>query len=142
MKKHIVLLGLFASLFLVAFTTNKTKEINTVTKKETVKIGGAYLTFAGEFGGDITLKKMNATNQLGVAGCASGSLITKFTLKVKRKNKRVQTISGTSHQLNKHIKSILEELEVGDTFQFSKVKAKLPNGRSVDVICRNFTVIA
>ena len=142
MKKHIVLLGLTASLFLVAFTTHKTRNINTVIENETVKIGGAYLTFAGEFGGEITLKEMSVTNQLGVAGCAAGSLITKFTLKVKRKNKRIQTITSTSHQLNKHIKSILKELEIGDSFEFSKVKAKLPTGGTVDVICRKFTVIS
>lgn len=142
MKKHIVLFGLITSLFLVAFTTNKELKNNTVTKNEVVKIGGAYLTFAGEFGGDITLKKMSATNQLGVSGCAAGSLITKFTLKVKRKNTRTKVITGTSHMLNKHMKSVLKALEIGDTFEFSRVRAKLPNGRSVDVVCRKFTVTA
>lgn len=142
MKKHIVLFGLIASLLLVSFTTNKEEKNNTLPQLEAIKIGGAYLTFAGEFGGDITLKKMSATNQLGVAGCAAGSLITKFTLKVKRKNKRTQTITGTSHQFNKHIKTVLEELKIGDSFEFSRVRAKLPSGGSVDVICRSFTVIA
>ena len=142
MKKQIVLFGLIASLFLVAFTTTKDKKNNTSIQNEVLKIGGAYLTFAGEFGGEITLEKMSATNQLGVAGCAAGSLITKFTLKVKRKNKRTQTITGTSHLLNKRIKSILKELKVGDSFEFNKVRAKLPTGGSVDVVCRNFTVIA
>lgn len=141
MKKHIVLLGLLAALFLVAFTTNKTDKTNSEIENPTIKIGGAYLTFAGAFGGEITLKKMSTTNKLGVAGCAAGSLITKFTLKIKRQHQRVQTFKGTSHLLNKQLKSVLKELKTGDTFEFSKVSAKLPTGSSVDVICRTFSVI-
>ena len=141
MKKHIVLFGLIAALFLVGFTTNETERSNIAVENATIKIGGAYLTFAGEFGGEITLKKMNATNKLGVAGCAAGSLITKFTLKIKRQHQRVQTFKGTSHLLNKQLKSVLKELKTGDTFEFSKVRAKLSTGSSVDVICRTFSVI-
>jgi len=141
MKKHIVLFGLIAALFLVAFTTNKEEQNSTVIENATVTIGGAYLTFAGEFGGEITLKKMSATNKLGVAGCATGSLITKFTVKIKRQHKRVQTIKGTSYLLNKQLKSVLKELEIGDTFEFIKVRAQLPTGGNVDVVCRKFRVI-
>jgi len=140
MKKHIILFSLIASLFLVAFTTNNTGKINTTIENEKVIIGGAYLTFAGEFGGEITLNKMSITNKLGVAGCASGSLITKFTLKIKRQHKRVLTYKGTSHLFNKQLTSILTELKAGDSFEFSKVRAKLPTGGSVDVVCRKFTV--
>lgn len=142
MKKNIVLFGLIAALFLVGFTTNKATKNNSAIESETLKVGGAYLTFAGEFGGDITLKKMSATNKLGVAGCAAGSLITKFTLKIKRQHKRVQTFQGTSHLLNKQLKSVLKELKTGDTFEFSKVRAKLSTGSSVDVVCRKFRVIS
>jgi len=141
MKKHIVLFGFIASLFLVAFTTNKTDKTNSEIESAAIKIGGAYLTFAGEFGGEITLKKMSATNKLGVAGCAAGSLITTFTLKIKRQHKRAKTFKGTSHLLNKRLKSTLKELKIGDTFEFSEVSAKLPTGKSVHVICRKFTVI-
>ena len=142
MKKHIVLFGLIASLFLVAFTTNKNEQNNTNLQSETIKVGGAYLTFAGEFGGEISLKEMSTTTRIGVAGCASGSLITKFTIKVKRKNKRMLTYKGTSHLLNKQLKSVLKELEVGDSFEFSKVRARLPTGGSVAVICRKFKVVS
>ncbi len=141
MKKHIVLFGLIAALFLVAFTTNKGEKNNIAVENEALKIGGAYLTFAGEFGGEITLKKISATNKLGVAGCAAGSLITKFTLKIKRQHQRVATFKGTSHLLNKQLISVLKELKTGDTFEFSKVSAKLPTGSSVDVVCRTFRVI-
>ena len=142
MKKHIVLFGLIASLFLVAFTTNKDVKNNTNLQNETIKLGGAYLTFAGEFGGEISLKKMSTTSRIGVAGCASGSLITKFTIKVKRKNRRTLTYKGTSHLLNKQLKSVLKQLEVGDSFEFSKVRAKLPTGGSVSVVCRKFQVVS
>jgi len=141
MKKNIVLFGLIAALFLVGFTTNKAAKNNSVIENSALKVGGAYLTFAGEFGGEITLKKMSATNKLGVAGCAAGSLITKFTLKIKRQHQRVETFKGTSHLLNKHLKSVLKELKTGDTFEFSKVRAKLSTGSSVNVVCRTFSVI-
>ena len=141
MKKNIVLFGLIAALFLVGFTTNKATKNNSAIENSALNVGGAYLTFAGEFGGEITLKKMSATNKLGVAGCAAGSLITKFTLKIKRQHKRVQTFKGTSHLLNKQLKSVLKELKTGDTFEFSKVRAKLSTGSSVDVVCRTFRVI-
>ncbi len=141
MKKHIVLFGLITALFLVAFTTNKTDKNNSAIERAAIKIGGAYLTFAGEFGGEITLERMSTTNKLGVAGCAAGSLITKFTLKIKRQHKRVQTFKGNSHLLNEQLKSVLKELKSGDTFAFSKVSAKLPTGNSVNVVCRTFRVI-
>ncbi|AXT20038.1 hypothetical protein D7030_02650 [Flavobacteriaceae bacterium AU392] len=144
MKKHIALFSLMASLFLVSFTTNKTDQNNTNTQttlNEAFKIGGAYLTFAGEFGGEVSLKKMSTTNKLGVAGCASGSLVTQFTLKVKSKNKKAQTLKGTSHLLNKQMKSVLKEMKIGDTFEFSNVKAQLPTGKTVNVLCRSFKVI-
>jgi len=141
MKKHIVLFGLISALFLVAFTTNKSDKNNSAIEIAAIKIGGAYLTFAGEFGGEITLERMSTTNKLGVAGCAAGSLITKFTLKIKRQHKRVETFKGTSHLLNEQLKSVLKELKSGDTFEFSKVSAKLPTGNSVNVVCRTFRVI-
>jgi hypothetical protein len=141
MKKHIVLFSFIVSLFLVAFTTNKSVVDDTSILSKNLKVGGAYLTFAGEFGGEITLKKIKATNMLGVAGCASGSLIKKFTVKIHRKNKRTQTFNGKSHLLTKQIKSALKEMKSGDTFQFSRVTARLPTGGIVDVTCRTFRVI-
>lgn len=141
MKKHIVLFSLIVSLFLVAFTTNKSVLKDTSFLNENVKAGGAYLTFAGEFGGEITLKEIEKTNMLGVAGCASGSLIKRFTVKIHRKNKRAQIFNGKSHLLSKQIKSALKEMKSGDTFQFSRVTAQLPTGGIVDVTCRTFRVV-
>lgn len=144
MKKQIVVFSLFASLFLVAFTTKSSSEIvktnkNVITNHQ--KIGGAYLTFAGKFGGSITEEKIKKVSSLGVDGCASGSLITRFTLKIKRKKQRTQVFKGKSHVLDNKVKTALKSLKIGETFEFSSVKARLPKGGMVDVFCKKFIVV-
>lgn len=144
MKKHLVLLSFTAYFFLVAFTTSESKKIehndNLTTLTKTSNIGGAYLTFAGKFGGDVNKKNLKTTNKLGVSGCASGSLITKFTLKIKRQKKKVLVFKGKSHLLSDNVKTVLQTLVSGDSFEFSQVTAQLPSGGKVRVVSRKFTV--
>jgi len=145
MKKHLVLVSLFASLFLVAFTTNdseKTEQNSLTIVKSTSKFGGAYLTFAGKFGGVVNKNHIKRTTKLGVDGCASGSLITKYTLKIKRQKKKTQVFEGKSHLLTNEIKTALMSLTSGDSFEFSRVTAQLPRGGGkIDVAAKTFLVV-
>lgn len=107
---------------------------------ESEMIGGAYLTFADKFGGTVTHKDLNRTNEIGVAGCAKGSKIFQFKLKVT-KNGKTTSYVGTSPKLTKKMLVKLRSLSKGDEFIFKKVKAYLPDGESeVDVWGKVFTV--
>jgi hypothetical protein len=129
-------IALFFTGGLFSFSTN---EINSATEPEI--IGGAYLTFADKFGGTVTHKDLNRTSEIGVAGCAKGSKIFQFKLKVT-KNGKTTTLEGTSPNLTKRMLTELRSLSKGDEFIFKKVKAYLPDGESeVDVWGKKFTVV-
>ena len=113
-------------------------ELNLSTEVEAA--GGAYLVFAGKFGGKLTKKAIAATNTLSVEGCAKGSVIYKFDLKVT-KNGRTQTFHGDSDELSTDMHKALKALEPGDEFVFKKVKARLPKDGTVDVWGKKFTVV-
>ncbi len=102
--------------------------------------GGAYLVFAGKFGGELTKKDIAATKALSVEGCAKGSVIYKFDLKVT-KNGKTKSYHGTSDELTREMHKALKELESGDEFTFKKVKARLPKEGTVDVWGKKFTVV-
>lgn len=145
MKKYLIVLGLFSSLFLVAFTTktsNELEQMNPTVLAENLKLGGAYLTFDGKFGGTVNKECIKKTTKLGVDGCASGSLIKEFTLVIKKQKKKSQFFKGKSHLLTDKMKVALQSLNVGDSFDFRNVTAQLPNrGGKIDVTSRRFTVI-
>ena len=114
---------------------------NTITNLESETIGGAYLTFADKFGGTVTQNDLRKTDEIGVAGCAKGSWIYTFNLKITKNGKRI-SYKGTSPQLTKEMLKQLRSLSKGDEFVFKKVKAYLPDGKSeVDVWGKKFTVV-
>ena len=111
------------------------------TEKISEKMGGAYAMFAGKFGGEVTQKDLKETKTIEIAGCASGSTITKYQLIIKKKGKKTVKIDGKSSQLNEEMRKELQALSAGDTFVFEYMKAKLPSGGTVDVWCKTFTVV-
>lgn len=121
---------------LFSFSTN---EIIPATESEI--IGGAYLTFADKFGGTVTYKDLNRTSEIGVAGCAKGSKIFQFKLKITKSGKTTSYV-GISPKLTKTMLADLRSLSKGDEFIFKKVKAYLPDGESeVDVWGKKFIVV-
>ncbi|HMR44563.1 MAG TPA: hypothetical protein PKC40_12050 [Saprospiraceae bacterium] len=103
--------------------------------------GGAYLVFAGKFGGDITRKEIESNTEVKVEGCAKGSRIFQFTLSIT-KNGRTTTLTNKSNLLTDEMNAQLKSLSKGDSFEFQQTKAYLPNGKDVvDVHGRKFVVV-
>ena len=103
-------------------------------------VGGAYLTFAGKFGGEISQEELASTTELGIEGCARGSRIYAFNLEIKSGGK-VKKVKGESYKLTHEVLKTLSELKAGDTFEFKEIKAHLPTGGKIDAIGRVFTVV-
>ncbi len=103
-------------------------------------LGGAYVTFAGKFGGEVTREDLRAYSSIGIAGCAAGSRILQFKLHVKANGKET-IFDGQSQILTDDMLKSLRALTKGDTFFFTDMRAKLPAGGKVDVIGRIFTVV-
>jgi hypothetical protein len=103
--------------------------------------GGAYVIFAGKFGGEITKKEITEHKSLKVDGCAVGSRIFKFTLDITHDGKTT-SLQTESDKLTKDMLTHLNALQVGDEFEFRKTQAYLPNGKDVvDVMGRKFVVV-
>jgi len=100
------------------------------------KTGGAYLTLAGKFGGNISQAELKAECKLGIEGCAKGSKIFQYSLYINDK-----VYKGSSHSLSDAAIAHLQQLEKGDEFHFERIRATLPEGRKVDVLARTFTVV-
>lgn len=105
-----------------------------------VEFGGAYLTYAGKFGGELTTTDLKENSTLGIEGCAKGSKILKYTLEVTSKGK-TQLVKSENDQLSKEALNLLRSLEKGDEFIFKNMKAELPTGGTVDVMGRKFVVV-
>ena len=104
--------------------------------------GGAYLNFAGKFGGKLTPQDIAKQKTLGVKGCAEGSVIFKFTLYVKWKNGHTNTYRGTSNKLTTEMHNTLKKLSPGDEFGFGSIKAHLPQNKGVvKVLAKAFYVV-
>ncbi len=105
-------------------------------------IGGAYLVFGKKMGGKITAKALQSSCELGVAGCAKGSQIFSFQLVVFQNGKRYTYQVEGSNELSPEMRASLANLKVGDTFEFKRIKAYLPNGRDqIDVFAKRFKLI-
>jgi hypothetical protein len=103
--------------------------------------GGAYLVFAGKFGGELTKKDIANTKALGVEGCAKGSVIYQFDLKIT-KNGKTTTYHGKSDQLTEVMHAQLKQLSKGDEFTFKNTKAHLPKkAGAVDVWAKKFIIV-
>ena len=104
-------------------------------------VGGAYLFFAGKYGGDISKQEMTGQTEVSVDGCARGSRIFNFTLTIT-KGKNKSTYTTASNILTTEMRDKLNSLSQGDTFEFQHVKAYLPNGKDVvDVRGGRFVVV-
>ncbi len=104
-------------------------------------VGGAYLMFAGKFGGEVTRSEIAATSEVRVDGCAKGSRIFQFTLSVS-KNGRTTVLAGQANILSGEIMTQLKSLSKGDSFEFRNTKAYLPNGSDVvEVHAKKFIVV-
>ena len=108
---------------------------------EKAPYGGAYLFFAGKYGGEITKQEMTGQTEVAVDGCARGSRIFTFTLTIT-KGKNKSTYATTSNVLTAEMRGKLNSLSKGDVFEFQHVKAYLPNGKDVvDVRGGKFVVV-
>lgn len=102
--------------------------------------GGAYLVFAGKFGGEITRKEIESHSEVKVEGCATGSKVFQFTLYVTKSGK-TSTLKGKSNLLTGEMLDQLKSLTKGDSFEFQHTKAHLPNSKDVvNVHGRKFVV--
>lgn len=133
-----ILCGLF--LFISTQTVGNGLTILCDSESDTEIAGGAYATFGGKFGGDITSKDLMFNSEVGVAGCAAGSLIYKFSLHVNSDGKS-KVFKGTSHVLTDEMLKSMRLLKQGGPFEFKDLKANLPSGSDIDVIGRIFTVV-
>lgn len=102
--------------------------------------GGAYLTIAGKFGGEITTDDIIKHTTLGIDGCAAGSEIYQFTLVVKA-NGKSSSYAGKSDVLTDEMLTALRRLDKGDEFTFKRVKAKHGKNDDIDVMARTFVII-
>ena len=113
----------------------------TNTSSVSSALGGAYLLFAGKFGGEVNKKEISEQRDLAVDGCAKGSKIFKYTL-VINKSGQSYTYRADSNVLTSEMQTKLKSLTAGDSFEFSQIKAYLPNGKEVvDVHAKKFFVV-
>jgi hypothetical protein len=107
----------------------------------TATVGGAYLLFAGRFGGEVSKKEIAEQKELAVEGCAKGSRIFQYTLVVTKGNQTF-TYKASSNALTMEMQAKLKSLAAGDSFEFTQIKAYLPDGKDVvDVHGKKFNVI-
>lgn len=139
MMKSVAVLFVLTGVMNFAMAKSERSKIN--VEKCIINIaGGAYATFAGKFGGEISHNELIKNSKVGVAGCAEGSLIFKFNLTINSKDKSKE-FSGTSHKLTDDMLKSLRLLKKGDSFEFKKIRAQLPTGGKIDVVGRIFTIV-
>jgi hypothetical protein len=115
------------------------KRVTTLSVSST--LGGAYLLYAGKFGGEVNKKEIAEQRELAVDGCAKGSKIFKYTL-VITKGGQSFTYQASSNVLTSEMQTKLKTLAAGDSFEFSQIKAYLPNGKDVvEVHSKKFFVV-
>ena len=103
--------------------------------------GGAYVVFAGKFGGDVTRKEIESNTEVKVEGCVKGSRIFQFTLSVTKSGK-TSTLTNQSNVLTDEMAAQLKSLSKGDSFEFQQTKAYLHNSKDVvDVHGKKFVVV-
>ncbi|MCE7923701.1 MAG: hypothetical protein DYG98_11640 [Haliscomenobacteraceae bacterium CHB4] len=141
--KHLLYLTLLLlpASFLASFSVPATTPATGAEATVEPAYGGAYVVFAGKFGGDITRKEIESNTEVKVEGCAKGSRIFQFTLCVT-KNGKTKTLTNQSNILTGEMIAQLKSLSKGDSFEFQNTKAYLPNSKDVvDVHGRKFIVV-
>ena len=102
--------------------------------------GGAYLTIAGKFGGEITLDDLKSATEIVIMGCAEGAVVYQYDVEVRSHGKSAR-YAGTSNSLTKDICKAFAGLDAGDEIIFDRVKAKLSERDKFDVTAKKFIVI-
>ncbi len=141
--KHLLYLTLMLlpASFLASFSVPATTPATNPGAVMEVDYGGAYVVFAGKFGGDITRKEIESHSEVKAEGCAKGSRIFQFTLSVT-KNGKTRTLTNKSNLLTDEMATQLKSLSKGDSFEFKQTKAYLPNSKDVvDVHGKRFVVV-
>lgn len=136
--KNLVQYSAMALFVMVSFYLNSASVPSDLNSSD---MGGAYLVFIDKFGGDVTPEQLQRNHTLSVDGCAKGSTITSYTLKITQ-GRKTTTYKGDSPNLPDEAVKQLKSLKKGDSFRFTSVKATLPNGHSqVDVFSKKFNVV-
>lgn len=99
-------------------------------ERATVPYGGAFVLFAGKFGGEITQKEIENQTEIFVDGCARGARIFEVTLSIT-KSGQTSTLTATSKVLTAEMRIQLKGLKKGDAFEFQRTKAYLSGGNEV-----------
>ena len=105
--------------------------------------GGAFLLFAGKFGGEVTKSEIASAGKsdLQVDGCAKGSRIFEYTIYIT-KGGQTTKLSNKSNVLTAEMRDQLNRLSKGDAFEFKDTKAYLPDGKEVvNVHGKKFLVV-
>lgn len=142
MKKSIFWLhGLFCLLFFVTIhPQSMAKEVpSTGITLNRAEWGGIFLIFANQTGGEISREQLKGQKELRVEGCVKGSRVSSFTLVISSHGNK-KTFSASDHSLTKEMVTALESLETGDAFEFTSVKATLPDQKVVNVFTKKYVV--
>ena len=115
--------------------------LSAFTNTSSVEVGGAYLTYADKFGGEVTKEDLTTCQEVKIVGCAAGSKIVQLNLYITKGGKAISHKSDTGN-LTKEMVKDLGSLQTGDSFEFKKIRAQLPGKRRVvDVATRKFVVV-
>lgn len=103
--------------------------------------GGAWVLFAGKYGGEINKQEIAAQTCITVGGCSKDWRVTTFTLVVTQSGK-TNSYTTDSATLTAEMSTQLNSLKNGDAFEFQQTKAYIKEGKYlVDVRDAKFTVI-
>lgn len=84
--------------------------------------GGAFVYFAGKYGGEISKQEMAGQVEVKVEGCAKGARITALTLVVTQ-GRKTSTFTGNTGVLTAEMRTKLNTLSKDDCFEFRDMKA-------------------
>lgn len=103
--------------------------------------GGAWVLFAGKYGGDISRQEIAAQTGITVGGCSNDARVSTFTVSIT-KNGKTKSYTTDSGNLTAEMITALKSLSKGDVFEFNRTKAWIDNGKyHVDVRGAKFSVI-
>lgn len=128
MKNNVKYLFCLSALLLLASSFVR----QSIAGHDSALYGGAYVLFAGKFGGEITTQEIQGQTEITVDGCARGSRIFELSLSIT-KNGKTSTLTTTSGILTSEMRSKLKSLTKGDEFEFQNTKAYW-GGNSKDVV--------
>ena len=103
--------------------------------------GGAWVLFAGKYGGEISKQEIAAQTGITVGGCSKDARVSTFTVSIT-KNGKTKSYTTDSGNLTAEMSTQLRSLNKGDVFEFNHTKAWINDGANhVNVRDAKFTVI-